>query len=159
MGKYFTVEECCVSASYPKLVEIPAKGTSIYKNLTYLIERLDIIREKWGGPIIVTSGYRPPKLNKAVGSTSKNSAHLVGLAADIHPKNGNIMDLAALIATMDMDFDQLILEKTTVKNGQIINCQWLHIGFSRVNNRRQILAWDGKTYKPVKITTETKFKL
>lgn len=158
MGKYFTVEECCVSASHPKLVDVPQKGTAIYNNLTYLIERLDIIREKWGSPIIVTSGYRGRLLNNAVGG-SRTSAHLVGLAADIHPKNGNIMDLAALIATMDMDFDQLILEKTTVKNGQIINCQWLHIGFSRTTNRRQILAWDGKTYKPVKITTETKFKL
>lgn len=159
MGKYFTTEECCVSASYPKLVEIPQKGSSIYNNLAYLIERLDIIREKWGGPIIVTSGYRPPKLNKAVGSTAKNSAHLVGLAADFHPKNGNIMDLAALIVNMDMDFDQLILEKTTVKNRQITNCQWLHIGFSRVNNRNQILAWDGKSYKPVKISKNIEFNV
>lgn len=158
MGKYFTINELCVSGSHPKLAEIPAKGTSIYNNLTYLIERLDNVREQWGGPIIVTSGFRNRMLNNAVGG-SKTSAHLVGLAADIHPKNGNIMDLAALIATIGMEFDQLILEKTTVKNGEIINCQWLHIGFSRVNNRNQILAWDGKTYKPVKITTETKFKL
>lgn len=158
MAKYFTIEECCVSASHPKLVDVPQKGTTIYNNLTYLIERLDIIREKWGSPIIVTSGYRNRLLNNAVGG-SKTSAHLVGLAADIHPKNNNIMDLAALIATMDMDFDQLILEKTTVKNGQIINCDWLHIGFSRTNNRRQILAWDGKTYKPVKITTQTKLTI
>lgn len=159
MGQYFTIEECCVSASYPKLVEIPQKGSSIYNNLTYLIERLDIIREKWGGPIIVTSGYRPPKLNKAVGSTAKNSAHLVGLAADFHPKNGNIIDLAKLIASMEMDWDQLILEKYTAKNGEIVGCQWLHLGFSRTNNRRQILAWNGKQYIPVKITQETKFTI
>lgn len=158
MGKYFTIGEMCVSASHPKLVVIPENGTSIYNNLTYLIERLDKIREKWGGPIIVTSGYRSPALNKTI-SGSKTSAHLTGMAADIHPKSGNIMDLAALIATMEMDFDQLILEKTTVRNGEIISCQWLHVGFSRTKNRNQILAWDGKAYKPVKITTETKFKL
>lgn len=158
MGKYFTIEECCVSASYPKLVEIPQKGSSIYNNLTYLIERLDNIREKWGSPIIVTSGYRPEKLNKAVGG-SRTSAHRIGMAADIHPKNGNIMDLAALIVNMDMDFDQLILEKTSVKNGQITNCQWLHIGFSRVNPRNQILAWDGRTYKPVRITKNIEFNV
>ena len=158
MGKYFTIGEMCVSASHPKLVVIPEKGTSIYNNILYLIERLDKIREKWGGPIICTSGYRSPALNKAV-SGSKTSAHLTGLAADIHPKSGNIMDLAALIATMEMDFDQLILEKTTVRNGEIIGCQWLHVGFSRTKNRNQILAWDGKSYKPVKITQEVKFKL
>lgn len=158
MGKYFTIEECCVSGSYPKLTEVPKDGTPIYWNILYTIERLDRIREEWGSPIIVTSGYRPPALNKAVGG-SRTSSHLTGMAADIHPKNGNIMDLAALIANMYMDFDQLILEKTTVKNGEITNCQWLHVGYSRTNNRRQVMAWDGKTYKPVKITTETKFKL
>jgi len=156
MAKWFKLKEFCVSGSHPELVEVPKEGTPIYNNIVYLMERMDIIREKWNGPIIVTSGYRPPKLNKAVGSTAKNSAHLVGLAADFHPKNGKIMDLAKQIASMEMDWDQLILEKCTIKNSEIINCQWLHLGFSRTNNRRQILAWDGKTYKPVKITTEKK---
>lgn len=159
MGKYFTISELCVSGSHPNLVSVPNKGTSIYNNLLYLIERLDKIREEWGGPIICTSGYRSPALNKAVGSTAKNSAHLVGLAADIHPKSGDIMDLAALIATMEMDFDQLILERCSVKNGEIVGCQWLHVGYSRTKNRNQILAWDGKTYKPVKIENKTSFKL
>lgn len=158
MGKWFTIKELCVSALYPKFIEIPEEGTTIYNNLTYTIERLDNIREKWGSPIIVTSGYRPPQLNKAVGG-SKTSAHVVGLAADIHPKKGDIMQLAVLIASMPMDFDQLILEKVTIKNGEITNCQWLHVGYSRTRNRRQILAWDGKTYKPVKITTETKLTI
>ena len=158
MGRYFSINELCVSASHPKLAVVPEKGTTIYNNLLYLIERLDKIREEWGGPIICTSGYRSPALNKAVGG-SKTSAHCVAMAADIHPKSGDIMDLAALIATMEMDIDQLILEKTTVKNGEILGCQWLHVGFSRTKNRNQIRAWDGKTYKPVKITQETKFKV
>ena len=158
MGKYFTINELCVSGSHPKLAVMPEKGTSIYNNLLYLIERLDMIREKWGGPIICTSGYRSPALNKAVGG-SKTSAHLTGMAADIHPKSGSIMVLAALIATMDMEFDQLILERCSTKNGEIVGCQWLHVGFSRTKNRNQILAWDGKVYKPVKITQEVKFKV
>lgn len=158
MAKWFKLKEFCVSGSHPELVEVPKEGTPIYNNIVYLMERMDIIREAWGSPIIVTSGFRPPKLNAAVNG-SKKSEHLTGSAADIHPKNGNIMDLAALIATIDMDFNQLILEKCTIKNGVVVDCSWLHISFSRVNNRNQILAWDGKSYKPVKITTETKFKL
>lgn len=158
MGKYFTIEECCVSGSHPKLVDVPKEGSTIYQNILYLIERLDVIREKWNGPIIVTSGFRNKMLNNAVGG-SKTSSHLVGLAADIHPKKGDIMDLAAMIASMDMDFDQLILERCSVKNNEIVGCQWLHVGFSRTKNRRQILAWNGKQYIPVKITTETKFIL
>ena len=159
MGKYFTIGEMCCSATRPDLVEVPAKGTQMYRNLERLIEVMDKIREAWGGPIIVTSGFRPKDtLNKAVGG-SPTSAHCVALACDFHPKSGNIMALAALIATMEMEFDQLILEKITVKNGEIVGCQWLHIGFSRTKNRNQILAWDGKTYKPVKITKEVKFTL
>lgn len=158
MAKWFTTEEMCVSASYPKLVEVPEDGSQIYWNIQYTIERLDRIREEWGSPIIVTSGYRPQKLNKAVGG-SRTSAHLTGMAADIHPKKGSIMKLAELIVNMEMDFDQLILEKCTVKNGIVTDCQWLHVGYSRNRNRRQVLAWDGKGYKEVKITRETKFSV
>lgn len=158
MSKYFTISEMCTSASHPKLATQPAPGSELYKNLLYTMERLDAIREKWGSPIIVTSGYRSPALNKAVNG-SRTSAHCSALAADIHPKNGSIMDLAALIVSLPMEWDQLILEKTTVKNGEVIDCQWLHVGFSRTKNRNQILAWDGKSYKPVKITQEVKFKV
>lgn len=158
MGQYFTIEECCVSASHPKLVEIPQKGSSIYNNLTYLIERLDIIREKWGGPIIVTSGYRNNALNQAVGG-SRTSFHRLGLAADIHPKNGNIMDLAECIINSGLEFDQLILEFVSVKNKEITDCKWIHIGFARINPRKQILAYNGQQYKPVTVNNEVKFKL
>lgn len=158
MGQYFTIEECCVSSSYPKLVEIPQKGTTIYNNLAYLIERLDVIREKWGSPIIVTSGYRNEKLNKAVGG-SKTSYHRLGLAADIHPKSGSMTDLAKCIINSGLEFDQLILEYVTVKNKEITDCKWIHIGFSRVNPRKQILAYNGQQYKPVTVNNEVKFKL
>lgn len=159
MAKWFKFKEFCVSASHPELVEVPLEGTPIYNNILYLMERMDVIREKFGSQIIITSGYRPKNtLNKAVGGSS-TSAHTVGLACDFHPKNGNIIDLAKIITEIGMDWDQLILEKCVVKNNEIVGCQWLHLGFSRTNNRRQILAWDGKTYKPVKITTDTKFKL
>ena len=158
MGKYFTVEECCVSASHPKLVEVPEEGSSIYKNIQYMIERLDIIREKWGGPIIVTSGYRNNLLNQAVGG-SKTSAHRTGLAVDIHPKNGNIMELAEVIANSGLEYDQLILERITVKNYEIKNCDWIHLGFSRVNPRKQILAFNGKQYLPVKLNNVCVFKI
>ncbi|NCR10177.1 D-Ala-D-Ala carboxypeptidase family metallohydrolase [Microcystis aeruginosa] len=46
--------------------------------------KLDKIREEWGSPILVTSWYRPPALNRAVRDAS-NSQHLEGGAADIRP--------------------------------------------------------------------------
>ena len=51
--------------------------------LTILVEQLlDPIRRRYGAPIIVTSGYRCPALNTAVGGVA-NSHHIVGCAADI----------------------------------------------------------------------------
>ncbi|MEO0855054.1 MAG: D-Ala-D-Ala carboxypeptidase family metallohydrolase, partial [Cyanobacteria bacterium J06648_11] len=45
---------------------------------------LDRVRQKWGGPIIVTSWYRPPEINAAVGGVP-NSQHLLGSATDTYP--------------------------------------------------------------------------
>ncbi len=158
MGKYFTINELCVSGSYPKLVTVPKAGTTEYKNLERLIGVLDQIREKWGSAIIVTSGYRNEKLNNAVGG-SKTSAHRYGLAADIHPKSGSILDLAAQIAESGIGFDQLILEKVTTKNGKITDCQWLHFGLTDGKPRKQILAWNGKKYTPAKLHITKEFSI
>lgn len=47
---------------------------------------LDLIREEFGKPIIVNSGYRSPAHNMKVGGVP-NSYHVLGMAADIRPKN------------------------------------------------------------------------
>lgn len=158
MGKYFTIKELCCSASHPNLVEVPKEDTQVYGNLQFLIERLDVIREKWGGPIIVTSGYRPTKLNNAVGG-SRASYHRLGLAADIHPKSGDIMKLVETIVNSGLEYDQIIMEYVTVKNKEITDCKWIHVGFARINQRKQILAYNGQQYKPVTVNNEIKFRL
>lgn len=56
-----------------------------------LIVRLNAIRAAFGRPIIVTSGYRSPEHNKHVGGV-KNSTHVLGIAADIQPKDLNDLD-------------------------------------------------------------------
>ena len=50
---------------------------------------MDIIRNDWGSGIGVTSWYRPPAVNKAVGGVS-NSTHLTGSGVDIFPIGKNI---------------------------------------------------------------------
>lgn len=50
-----------------------------------LLELLEEVREKYGKPIVVTSGYRCPAHNVNIGG-AKSSSHLAGLAADISPK-------------------------------------------------------------------------
>ena len=63
---------------------------------------LDPLREHWGSPIFVTSGYRCPLLNRKVGGVP-TSYHLKGQAADIRAKNMRNGDLYALIKQMYME--------------------------------------------------------
>lgn len=62
--------------------EDPLPAPWILDNLKALANRLQVIRDLLGRPIRITSGYRTPEHNKAVGG-EPNSYHLKGMAADI----------------------------------------------------------------------------
>lgn len=66
---------------------------------------LDPVREMYGKPIVVTSGFRSPSLNHLVGGVS-TSQHISGLAADLCCEDSKA--LFDLIAESDLPFDQLI---------------------------------------------------
>lgn len=98
-------------------------------NLRRLARVLENVRAVLGGAIIITSGYRSPELNAAVGG-SKESAHCRGLAADfISPRYGEPRECALAITRTDIEFDQVIWEGT-----------WVHFGLSDWVPRREILT-------------------
>ena len=81
--KYFTLTELThsVTAKAHSIDNTPMAGA--VPLMVELIDKvLDPIRERWGVPIYVNSGYRSPELNKLVGG-AKTSYHLRGMAADI----------------------------------------------------------------------------
>ena len=101
------------------------------ENLRSLVEQvLDPLREAYGRPVHVNSGYRCPRLNRLVGG-SPNSQHMRGEAADIRPVIGNEADLPELARLLidNGKFDQLILYPT------FIHVSWKRLGW----NRRQII--------------------
>lgn len=88
MGKYFTMGEMVRS----QVADARAIDNRLPKNLVGnvqgLIDRvLDPLREWYGRPVYVNSGYRCPELNAAVGGVP-NSFHLTGCAADIDTRQG-----------------------------------------------------------------------
>lgn len=145
--KYFSVKELTYSstASRQGIDNTPSKRVA--SHIEELINTiLDPLREAWGDAIIVTSGYRCPELNKAVGGVS-SSAHQTGYAADLYPSNRKFDEFKKFVKKFleDYSFDQYIEE---MANGR----KWVHIGLKpqRGLPRRMFLKFDGKKYVNIK---------
>lgn len=129
----FTLEEFTASqeAERKGLDNTPAKG--IFKNLIITAENMELVRNVLNGyPIIISSAYRSPAVNAAVGG-SKNSQHMTGQAVDFTcPKFGTPKEIVQRIKNSGISYDQLILEFD----------RWVHISFTENANRNQVFAID-----------------
>ena len=84
-------------------------STAHVENLIHLAETvLQPVRDHFGKPVAISSGYRSPELCEAIGSSTK-SQHARGEAADFEIMGVDNMQLAMWI-NKNTDFDQLILE-------------------------------------------------
>ena len=119
--KHFTMNEMTRSATAKRKGINNNPSPQVAQSITALVEKiLDPLREAWGQPIIVSSGYRCPKLNKLVGG-APSSQHLLGEAADIHTVSDKPEDnrrLFQLIQRLNLPYDQLIDE---------YGYNWIHV--------------------------------
>lgn len=98
--------------------------------LELIFNVLQPIRNAIKKPMIITSGYRCPKLNKIVGGKA-NSQHLKGQAADFVIKGLEPAQIVEIIKNMEIEYDQLINEYDS----------WVHISYCRGKNRKQNLKY------------------
>lgn len=130
--KYFSLSEFLNSATAKRLRIDNTPSFEVVDNLNKLADYLDNIREKVGKPILISSGFRCPVLNKAVGGVS-NSQHQKGLAADLICAD---MESLEKVLRETGGFDQLIKEHC--KGSKSF---WYHVSVAPRNGkpRQQII--------------------
>jgi zinc D-Ala-D-Ala carboxypeptidase len=149
-------------SNYVSLAEVTKSDTAKRKGIdntptaehlenlkTICVEVFDKVREHFGVPIYISSGYRSAGLNKAIGG-SKNSDHNLGRALDLDQdfRGNGITNMEVFEFIKDnLEFDQLIAEFQRADG----DFEWIHVGYRKGANRKQILV----AYKE---GTKTKYK-
>lgn len=93
-----------------------------------VLNTLQPLRNAYGKPLVLNSGYRTPELNKAV-KGSKNSQHTKGEAADIRAEDPLL--LLQLLQKHKIPFDQVILYD-----------DFIHISFKATGKQRNQILYD-----------------
>ena len=139
--QYFTISELTRSATAQSQGIDNTPSPAIRSKLETLITNcLDPIRRIYGHPIIVSSGYRSPALNAAVGGVA-NSQHTKGEAADLVPASGGSLAGIFRAAVQFGNYDQLIIEQKG-------RSKWVHVSYTGTP-RRRILAYKNGRYTDI----------
>jgi zinc D-Ala-D-Ala carboxypeptidase len=133
ISQHLTLAELTRSESAKRLGISNMPTPEHIENLKQLAENIfEPIRNHFGSPIYISSGYRSQALNAAIGG-SMNSQHSRGMAIDIDMDGTDIKNSAIFEYAKTLPFDQLIWEFGTKDNPD-----WVHISYSPLN-RKQIL--------------------
>jgi len=122
VGRYFSLYEATRSDASERLGVDNHPSTLQLANIRHAAHRLDLVREYVGAPIIVSSWFRSPAVNRAVGGAD-SSAHMSGFAIDCRTNTMSALQLCR--AAVDclrihgFGFDQIIHEYGN----------WMHISF------------------------------
>jgi hypothetical protein len=134
LSEHFHLDEFTHSQTAIRKAIPNRPSPEIVENLKVTAAGMEAVRALLGNkPIIISSGYRSPKLNEAVGG-SKTSAHMLGYACDfICPSYGKPIDIVHKIMSSGLQVDQCIQEGT-----------WVHISFDpKLRGKFMTAIFDG----------------
>lgn len=125
--KHFTIKELTRSTTAQLRGIDNTPSQQVINSLTALVDNvLDPLREAWGKPIHVNSGYRCPALNEVVGGV-KTSQHMKGEAADITAGSQEAnRQLYSLLRQLNLPVDQAINEH---------DFSWIHVSYGPRHRR------------------------
>lgn len=153
--KYFTIRELTKSTNAVKRGIDNTPNKEQRQALVDLIEHvLDPLRARWGAPIIVSSGYRSPAVNRLAGGSS-NSQHLKGEAADIHTVSDSRVDnmrLLRSLLTSNIEFDNVIAENVDSYGRP----DWIHVSYTTKRKNRKLKTTMRKVNGKTKYTNGIK---
>ena len=132
LSKNFTLSEITKSNTAKRLGIDNAPNQEHLNNMQILIRDLIQPMRDALGPIRVTSGYRNPTLNRAIGGSTK-SQHCKGQAVDIQFwKKGEMCnkEIYDWVLKEGIEFDQMINE---------FDYAWIHISLKEKKNRKMVL--------------------
>ena len=130
MRNYFTNNELTDSETAKRLRIKNEPTKEQWINLFAIRDNvLNPLREKFGKPIRITSGFRSPELNKSVGG-KPTSQHTKGEAVDIKGKTRQENEIIFNIIKQLGCYDQLLNE---------YDYSWIHVSYCKSGNRNQVL--------------------
>lgn len=133
LSPHFTLNELIKSSTASRRGIDNSPTQEALENLTKLAQDvLEKIRTEYGKPLIVSSGYRCPKLNTRIGG-AKNSDHVYGAAADIHTVSDTVTDNKNLFLLITQ-----MAKEGKIKCRQIIdeyNYNWVHVSINHSKNK------------------------
>lgn len=144
LSPHFKLSEFeCSSTARTHGIRNKAPMSVIGNARTLCLEVLEPLRQHLGKPVIISSGYRCPKLNKLVGG-APNSQHLTGEAADLHTESLSELKEWFTWIMDNCNFDQLILERASKTS----NHWWIHVSckYDTLFNRHQVIQGLIKTH-------------
>ena len=143
LTKNFTLSELTTSQEGIRRGLDNTPTPEVIISLTNLVKNvLQPLRELVGVPIVISSGYRSPLVNSAIGG-ARNSEHMLGQAADITVPGKSNLEVAQLIIDSGIPFNQLILEYYRADQPFY---GWIHVSYSASGNKKEVLKFDGNNY-------------
>ena len=133
LSEHFALGEFTKS-NYPEVYNIPSHVA--IENMKRICGWLEVLRDRYGQPIVINSGYRSPQLNKKVGGVA-TSNHVTGCAVDIRCSGAEqAIDYAYILKAYSkesqQDFDELFIEKSACGS------YWVHFAVRPKDNRRKV---------------------